>query len=168
MSLRTPARSIALALVATALAWPTARAELWEDGHHPPPLRLRVSRDRALTIVNRSRFDVELAWTVEVEQLLEGATRTWIDRSAASPTNLGSMRLIASCSEAVEGTCRTVRPRESLRVVPWSGLTAAPQCPIRTPSEISAPTGRYRYVIRVCGSDWRLESPPFTNVSTED
>lgn len=159
--------AVSAVLVVAAIAWPTVRADPWEDSHRPPPLRLRVGAGRRLTIDNRSGYDVSLDVMVEVEQLLGGATRRWVSRPTGRGPSRQDLRLTTSCDESVVGGCRTIEAGRSLRIVPWSGLSGAAQCPMSTPVDLPAPAGRYRYVLRSCRDEWEFRSPPFDHIPFE-
>jgi hypothetical protein len=151
-----------------ALAALGAEAQLWEDEHHPPPIRLRVvpsAEGEILVIENRSRLDVELDTAIAIEELSGDSARVWIEPRGGA----GALRMVAACDEEPAAQCRVLPAGASMRVVPWSGYYGAPQCPFRTPSDFAAPTGRYRYVVRACGDErsWQFRSPAFRHVARE-
>ena len=107
----------------------------------------------AFIVTNTGTRKVDIAWGVDVEQV-----------RGAHANALGlqqSMFAIERCDEARTQACRAVAPGQTLRLVPWTGWNANVQCPRETPSDFQAPTGRYRFVVELCGSGVRVKSAAF-------
>ena len=126
-----------------------------------------------LVVENRGSEALAFLFSAEIEALEIHWSVPWDDE--APQTSEYSIEpnfffLTEDCSEPIShgraaDRCVSVRPGETLRTVPWTGLNAAIQCPRRTPSDFPSPEGLYRFVLTSCDRTMSFEGEPFLHTS---
>jgi len=95
---------------------------------------------------------VELAWAVAVEQAVGEEWR---------PIVVEQFELVEQCGEIKSSPCRRLGERAVIRPVPWTGYSCTSQCNTACRANVYYGPGRFRFVIRDCTGQWRVEGPPF-------
>jgi hypothetical protein len=105
----------------------------------------------AIRLANTGTRPIELAAAISVEQEAGGRWTALAD--------LGSVTLRSSC-ESIAPRCTTLAPGAELFPPAWLGTTGDSQCACEHCAPVSP--GRYRFVVRGCDDERRVEGEPFT------